>query len=40
MLKDILENIKWYNKLYYQNQRVKFNHKKDYTNWINTKGYS
>ena len=37
MLKDILENIKWYNKLYYQNQRVEFNHKKDYTNWINTK---
>ena len=34
MLKDILENIKWYDKLYYQGSKVEFNHKDDYSDWL------
>ena len=37
MLKDIIENIKWYDKLYYQNQKVRFTHEKDYEVWLNDK---
>jgi len=37
MLKELLENIKWYDKLYYQNQKVIFFHKENYKQWIKDK---
>jgi len=29
-----MNNLNWYDNIYYQNQKVSFNHKKDYTKWI------
>jgi len=34
MIKKILEKAEWYEQIRFQNQKVQFNHKKDYNQWI------